>query len=195
MTERRCGWLIRQNTHGVNTMIKQLDEKAKKRIKGVTDIEAEFIDHSNRIEREYTYEAFEDAMNAWDYLKKQKMVTLGTIQFTHELLMKRLRPDIAGFWRRCNVWIGGHLKPFISVQLIEEELGEVLTLLNSPQEGAEAEEKAKMAHVIFERIHPFEDGNGRVGRMLYNWHRMKLGLPLHVIHEGKEQRDYYKWFN
>jgi len=37
-------------------------------------------------------------------------------------------------------------------------------------------------------------GNGRVGRILYNIHRLLLGLPIHVIHEGKEQKEYYTWF-
>jgi len=56
------------------------------------------------------------------------------------------------------------------------------------------DECTKQCHVLFEKIHPFIDGNGRTGRMVYNWHRLKLGLPIHIIHEGKEQFKYYKWF-
>jgi len=56
------------------------------------------------------------------------------------------------------------------------------------------EERSKQIHVAFEDIHPFVDGNGRVGRILYNIHRIKLGLPIHIIHEGEEQKEYYKWF-
>ena len=55
-------------------------------------------------------------------------------------------------------------------------------------------DNTKMIHVIFEKIHPFRDGNGRVGRILYNIHRLLVGLPIHIIHEGVEQMEYYKWF-
>ena len=43
-------------------------------------------------------------------------------------------------------------------------------------------------------IHPFEDGNGRVGRILMNLQMLKLKLPIMVIHEGREQQSYYRWF-
>jgi len=49
-------------------------------------------------------------------------------------------------------------------------------------------------HINFEKIHPFIDGNGRIGRMLLNWQRVKLGLPVLVIKESEKQ-EYYKWFN
>jgi Fic family protein len=57
------------------------------------------------------------------------------------------------------------------------------------------EEKTLLMHIKFEEIHPFEDGNGRVGRILWNIQRLMLGLPLKIIHTGKEQFDYYKIFN
>ena len=48
-------------------------------------------------------------------------------------------------------------------------------------------------HVKFESIHPFVDGNGRTGRLLMNWIRIKIGLPILVIKES-EKFEYYKWF-
>ena len=61
------------------------------------------------------------------------------------------------------------------------------------------EEYAKHVHVMFENVHPFEDGNGRTGRILYNLHRLKLGLPIHIImadwpKKDGQQRAYYEWF-
>ena len=53
---------------------------------------------------------------------------------------------------------------------------------------------SKTLHVKYEKIHPFVDGNGRTGRIFMNWWRIKNNLPILVIHEGKEQMDYYKWF-
>jgi fido (protein-threonine AMPylation protein) len=49
------------------------------------------------------------------------------------------------------------------------------------------------AHVRFEHIHPFVDGNGRLGRMLMNWQRKQEGLDILVIEDAKKH-EYYEWF-
>ncbi len=36
--------------------------------------------------------------------------------------------------------------------------------------------------------------NIRLGRIIYNAHRVKLGLPIHIIKES-EKEEYYEWFN
>ena len=48
-------------------------------------------------------------------------------------------------------------------------------------------------HIGFEKIHPFIDGNGRLGRILMNWQRIQCGLDILVIWEIEKQ-EYYKWF-
>ncbi len=52
----------------------------------------------------------------------------------------------------------------------------------------------KNSHIFFEKLHPFEDGNGRTGRILMNLQKLNEELPLLIIHEGEEQMEYYKWF-
>ena len=52
-------------------------------------------------------------------------------------------------------------------------------------------EKAAAAHIEFEQIHPFSDGNGRTGRLLINYELLKNNLPPVII--PKDSRaEYFK---
>lgn len=167
----------------------------------VDDMVLEMLEHSNWIEGETSPEALEDAVKAWTYaLKNHKNMTTSYVLKLHGLMQKRLRPDIAGQVRHCTVWIGGKMKPHISDELIKDDLKSWLSVMaNTIKESrgcseVSKHEKAKALHVYFEYIHPFQDGNGRVGRILYNLNRLQMGLPIHIIHEGDEQKAYYRWF-
>lgn len=158
----------------------------------------EFLRESNAIEGVYDTTSLEDAKKAWDFLIAKEHVDAKDVLKVHKILMRRLRPDIAGKLRDCDVWIGGQHKKFIDTEILTYQLNNALTavwmsfgMLGSITSN---ENLAKDCHVMFENVHPFEDGNGRVGRILYNWHRLNLGLPLHIIHTGEEQSAYYLWF-
>lgn len=55
-------------------------------------------------------------------------------------------------------------------------------------------EKEAMFHIAFMRIHPFEDGNKRVSRLLLNLNLMKAGYPPVLITED-ETDEYYQYIN
>ena len=54
-------------------------------------------------------------------------------------------------------------------------------------------EKIAQFHLDFEHIHPFCDGNGRLGRVLMNFQLLKLGLPRIIIRNSEKQH-YYRAF-
>jgi len=164
----------------------------------ISNKETEFLKQSNYIENERSEEALEDAIRAWQYalVANKNNIDINAILIIHDFLMKRLNKRISGKFRKRDVYIGGVRKMFVSTKLIEHSielyLEEMQISLNDPPK--DKEETTKKLHVMFEEIHPFEDANGRVGRILYNIHRLNLGLGIHVIHEGDEQYEYYKWF-
>ncbi|HXP49426.1 MAG TPA: Fic family protein [Bacteroidia bacterium] len=167
-----------------------------------TKLVTEFLTESNAIEDVRGEQAFNDSLAAWAVALYAKEMSIGTIRAIHYELLSVLNPRIAGRFRNCNVRIGGKVKKFVSMELLRSRLQDLCDMFNHCDENSlypdMADKFAEECHVEFEDIHPFEDGNGRVGRILWNWHRRKLGLPLKIVHadwlDGTEQRDYYKLF-
>ena len=156
-------------------------------------LEIEFLKESNAIEKEYSTQALEDAKIAWNYAKnyipKYQRINIPLIVTTHAYLLRNLNPKIAGKIRTGNIYIGRRegYKP------LEIKKG-LKTLCNQKNYPIYSENLIKKWHIQFEKIHPFQDGNGRTGRIIMNIQRLKKGFPILVIHEGEEQMEYYKWF-
>ena len=151
--------------------------------------ELEFLQESNLIESEQSGEALADAVEAWDFAKaNRESMTVEIIQYTHKLLMTRHNDSIAGNLRHYQrVWIG-------SRECKAEDRRNLQIKLDNWLEAHYSSDDWQGSHVFFEKIHPFLDGNGRVGRILMNCQRLNLGLPILTIHAGQEQMEYYTWF-
>lgn len=159
--------------------------------------EIHFLEESNLIEGESRPEALEDAIKGWAYAKEMVVPSIHHVLQIHELLMERIRPDIAGKLRDVDVMIGGVTKRFVNADVLTWQLEGALQGIKRSLTEHNTDARAliaKQAHIDFEHVHPFEDGNGRVGRILYNWHRVKLSLPIHVIHDAEKWDNYYPWF-
>ena len=160
----------------MNTVLKTNDKEIE-----------EFLKESNAIEREYSKEAYTDAWKAWKFLVNYEELTLSRLLEVHRVLMLNLNNEIAGKIRRVDVRIG--YTKALPPGRIEEKLNQLLNWVPI------TEEDIKKWHIEYEAIHPFEDGNGRTGRIFMNWQRVLNVLPLLIIHEGEEQNEYYTWFN
>ena len=158
----------------------------------------EFLQESNAIENVYDNLSLADAHDAWNYaFKFRTKLDFDRVLEIHRLLIHRQNPEIAGKLRNCAVRVGGEIKDFISYALLKENLVNWFQGFKIDKKGIPKRDWGNVIqknHVAFENIHPFEDGNGRVGRILYNIQRYNTGLPIHIIHEGDEQEEYYLWF-
>ena len=95
------------------------------------------------------------------------------IREIHGVLLSRGRGSgkLPGEFRRSQNWIGGnrpgnaHFVPPPHTA-IEECMAALERFLHTEHDGLPVVVRAGLAHVQFETIHPFLDGNGRVGRLL-----------------------------
>jgi len=173
---------------------------ATKKIKSIklSKEEIEFLSESNKIEREYSQEALEDAKLAWEYAlkNKRKLTQKSGIKYIlkmHKILLEKLAPHYAGVIRECPVMIGGEIRSQ-SKEEITAGLWDLLREWENYRPCKDQEKFLKEWHIHFEYIHPFSDGNGRTGRILMNIQRLELGLPILIIYEIDKYR-YYEWFS
>lgn len=154
----------------------------------------EFLKESNAIEKVYDANSLFQAFVAWEYLIKQEELTASVILKTHKILMlhSNLLPNEKGYFRNIMVSVGGHLGLNAGKipEAIESWLGDVATSIKIPGKNGN---HIKLDHITYEKIHPFVDGNGRTGRIIMLWQRIKAGLPIEIIYE-KDKENYYKWF-
>jgi fido (protein-threonine AMPylation protein) len=89
--------------------------------------------------------------------------------------------DLAGY-RTHQVYIGGSKHVPLSVAALRDAMPLFFELLSSEPEAAV---RAVLGHFIFVNIHPYMDGNGRVGRFMMNVMLSSGGYPWTVIPVGK----------
>lgn len=148
-----------------------------------------FLRESNAIEDVWDANSFRQALYAWQFIIKKKELTPANIKKTHKILMlnQPLKPNEKGYFRKCQVWVGN--REGLEWQDIPRAIANWCNWINL----VKAKDDWKLCHIAFEKIHPFVDGNGRIGRILMNWQRVNNNLPILIIWANKKQR-YYKWF-
>ncbi len=111
----------------------------------------------------------------------------------HGMLMETINDHIAGRYRKSGeyVRVGTHIAP--APEKIPAMMKELLLQFYSDNITYFVEKIAKF-HLDFETIHPFVDGNGRIGRVLINYQLMRLGFPMIII-RNKEKQTYYGAFD
>jgi Fic family protein len=113
-------------------------------------------------------------------------LTVEGIHQWHRLLMGptgRLPEEMVGAFRTAQSWIGGTSPRTASFvppppDRVEDLMVDLVGFVNA--EWVDPVTQAAVAHAQFENIHPYGDGNGRIGRILIGWilaHRTGVSVP------------------
>jgi Fic family protein len=105
----------------------------------------------------------------------------------HKNIFKETKPDLAGSFRNYAVRVGPHVAP--DWRNIPKLMKQLIAFAN--ESDLNSVELAGRAHYLFEKIHPFGDGNGRIGRLLINYILWKNNYPMLII-EYERRKSYYK---
>ncbi len=127
----------------------------------------------------------------FNYLVKGGDIDENLILKLHSILMNGIYDD-AGFYRRHSVRIVGANVPTANYLKIQELMSSLVLKIKKVDRDIVAHVSA--IHSEFEKIHPFPDGNGRIGRLLMNAMLLKSNFAPAIIHQENKQL-YYTYLN
>jgi len=121
-------------------------------------------------------------------------LTVENFELLHQMLLGGINDDYAGRIRRAGeyVRVGWHIAP--PPERVNPMLEELIHQYNSDSVKFFLDKIAEF-HLQFETIHPFCDGNGRMGRVLINLQLSALGYPPVIIQNKSKHEEYYPIFD
>ena len=143
-----------------------------------------------------------EAMNGSIKLLNELPLSNRLIRETHKILLQTVRGEnkMPGDFRISQNWIGGSSlasAKFIppNYRYIDELMGDVERFIHNESNNVPHLIKIAILHYQFETIHPFLDGNGRVGRLLITLYLVGQGIlnkpALYLSDYLERNRDEY----
>ena len=134
-------------------------------------------------------------------------VNLQLVLKLHKILMRSVRGEnkSPGQWRKIQNWIGPHGTPKEKAKFIPPSPKSLRKHLSAWEEYIGTDDfdflvQSAIIHARFEIIHPFRDGNGRVGRLLiplFLYYKKCLSRPMFYLSNylEKNRDEYYARLN
>lgn len=125
--------------------------------------------------------------------QSSRKLTVKLILELHKALIANINDSIAGRFRSGKEWVrvGNHLGA--NPLFVNELMHKLVTHYNGEKEPYFLDKIARF-HAEFETIHPFVDGNGRLGRVLINLQLMMSDFPPIIIQNKSKYTEYYPLF-
>jgi Fic family protein len=127
----------------------------------------------------------------FQYLSAKKSLNEELILKLHSILMNAIRSD-AGIYRNHGVRILGTYVPTANFIKIPELMAKLIRDANRNHKNIIAH--VSHIHSCFEKIHPFADGNGRIGRLFMHAMLLRNNLPPAIIKQ-ENKRFYNSYLN
>jgi Fic family protein len=126
--------------------------------------------------------------------KKNSALQIKLILSWHKILLTLIDNNIAGRFRIGKEWVrvGNHLGA--NPQFVNMLMQRLVDDYNHTKTSYFLDAIANF-HAEFETIHPFVDGNGRMGRILINLQLMNAGFPPIIIQNKSKHTEYYPLFS
>lgn len=211
--------VIRDRINSLSEEYRKLAIKHKEAIKELTISELpEMVYNSNAIENStLTLEDTEDILihnqirtdhevreiyeaknlaSAIEYLmdNPEKEISVELILKLHKTLLTNICDEIAGRFRSSKEWVRVGIHIGANPEFVNGFMYELVEKYNSDTDKHFLD-KITYFHAEFENIHPFGDGNGRIGRLLTNEQLDLLGLPPIIIPNKSKFNEYYPALN
>ena len=147
---------------------------------------------------------YRNTLRAAEHKLREQPVSLHLIRQMHEILMQGVRGENKnpGRFRDTQNWVGPrgciiqeatYVPPPLIV--LNDLLENFITFVNVRDDTLDPIIQAALVHAQFEIIHPFDDGNGRIGRLLIPLFLMKRGClvspSLYISKYLEADRDTY----
>lgn len=123
----------------------------------------------------------------FDFVLKKEKINEAFVLKLHSILMNGVRPD-AGIYRNHGVRITGVNLPTANHLSVPKLIPGVMAQIDKKTKDVIS--LSASVHSKFEQIHPFSDGNGRVGRLLMNAILLQVNLAPAIIHQQQKQLYY-----
>ena len=123
---------------------------------------------------------------------KEQELNLDVILLLHKMLLSNIRDDVAGRFRNEAEWVrvGNHIA--LDPKFVVDHLEEMFNTYHA-NPSINIIKRIALQHLTFEHIHPFVDGNGRIGRVINNFNLLREGyVPINI--KFIDRKSYYSAF-